>query len=73
MAALLPAGGTPMLNGREPTSGEGVPGAAGSSKASTVEIAIEYIKALQAELKDAKTRLGTAEEKLRQPHGPQEA
>lgn len=35
-----------------------------NSKASTVELAIDYIKALQGELKDVKQRLEVAEQKL---------
>ena len=35
-----------------------------NSKASTVEMAIEYIKSLQTELKDVKSRLDDAEKKL---------
>lgn len=35
-----------------------------NSKASTVEMAIEYIKSLQSELKDVKGRLEIAEKKL---------
>ena len=35
-----------------------------NSKASTVEMAIEYIKSLQGELKDVKGRLTEAEKKL---------
>lgn len=35
-----------------------------NSKASTVELAIEYIKSLQAELQTVKARLETAEKKL---------
>ena len=37
-----------------------------NSKASTVELAIEYIKSLRAELQDVKCKLDTAETKLRQ-------
>lgn len=35
-----------------------------NSKASTVEMAIEYIKSLQGELQDVKSRLEKAEEEL---------
>ena len=35
-----------------------------NSKASTVEMAIEYIKSLQGELKDVKGKLMEAEKKL---------
>jgi len=75
MAALLPPGGTPTINGRDGSAGEGgaAGGGVGSSKASTVEVAIEYIKALQVELKQTKTKLEAAEEKLREGCGEQAA
>ena len=72
MSTLLPAPPS------KPTSGgsDASPGASGgggatapatpqsNSKASTVELAIEYIKALQAELRDVKRRLAAAEDEL---------
>ena len=39
-------------------------GASSNSKASTVELAIEYIRALQAELSATRNKLAAAEEKL---------
>ena len=64
------------MNGSNHLSKEGQEGAVGSmmmtgtaaqqsnSKASTVEMAIEYIKSLQGELKDVKGKLIEAEKKL---------
>lgn len=73
IASLLPP---PPLNGDSSPPKERQEGAVGSmmmtgtaaqqsnSKASTVELAIEYIKNLQGELKDVKGRLVEAEKKL---------
>lgn len=73
IASLLPP---PPLNGDSSPPKERQEGAAGSmmmtgtaaqqsnSKASTVELAIEYIKNLQGELKDVKGKLVEAEKKL---------
>lgn len=44
-------------------------GAAGTSKASTVEMAIVYIKSLQAELKETKEKLEVAERTLGEGSG----
>ena len=40
-----------------------------NSKASTVELAIEYIKSLQGELNDVKGRLEVAEQELKKRQG----
>lgn len=40
------------------------------SKASTVEMAIDYIKALQQELEETKGKLAAAEERLGEGKGP---
>lgn len=73
IASLLPP---PAINGNSNQSKEGQEGAVGSmmmtgtaaqqsnSKASTVELAIEYIKNLQGELKEVKGKLVEAEKKL---------
>jgi hypothetical protein len=73
IASLLPP---PPLNGDSSPPKERQEGAVGSmmmtgtaaqqsnSKASTVELAIEYIKNLQGELKDVKGKLVEAEKKL---------
>jgi len=73
IASLLPP---PPLNGDSSPPKERQEGAVGSmmmtgtaaqqsnSKASTVELAIEYIKNLQGELKDVKGQLVEAEKKL---------
>ena len=42
----------------------GTPMLQSNSKASTVELAIEYIKSLQAELRDVKGKLNMAEKEL---------
>ena len=75
MASLLPPA-TPCMNGKlASTNGsEGVQTAdsmitgsaaqQSNSKASTVEVATEYIKSLQQELKDVKAKLELAEKKL---------
>ncbi|KAI9875582.1 MAG: hypothetical protein M1830_008321 [Pleopsidium flavum] len=73
IASLLPASPTAGNSGRE-GSGSGSGGDGGittgtaaqqsNSKASTVEMAIDYIKALQKELAETKTRLDVAEKKL---------
>ena len=75
MASLLPTS-TPSINGK-PASGIGKDGAQATeamltgtaaqqsnSKANTVEVATEYIKSLQQELKDIKGKLEIAERKL---------
>ncbi|KAL8630461.1 hypothetical protein Q9189_003816 [Teloschistes chrysophthalmus] len=74
-----PKDGPVIMNGNgklgSPTGGAGAGGGQGvmltgtaaqqsNSKASTVELAIDYIKALQGELKDVKQRLEAAEQKL---------
>lgn len=41
-----------------------------NSKASTVELATEYIKSLQQELNDVKGKLEAAEKKLETSNGP---
>lgn len=67
-----------------PVGGAGVGGGQGvmltgtaaqqsNSKASTVELAIDYIKALQGELKDVKHRLEVAEQKLANGSGNHKA
>lgn len=58
IAALLPQGPTPI--------GDGSIAAQSSSKASTVEQAIDYIKLLQAEVKETKDKLVISETKLRE-------
>jgi len=79
IASLLPSS-TPELNGIGARSGSvdaGTPAGGGmngmmngtaaqqsNSKASTVEMAIDYIKSLQTELKDVRSRLEDAEKKL---------
>lgn len=60
MASLLP---TPSA------SGESAPGKEQTSKASTVELAIEYIRQLKTELQDTKKRLTDAEKKAEQCGG----
>jgi len=60
MASLLP---TPSA------SGEPVPGKEQTSKASTVELAIEYIRQLKTELQDTKKRLTDVEKKVEQCGG----
>jgi hypothetical protein len=47
-----------------PGFGQGTAAQQSNSKASTVEMAIEYIKSLQSELKDVKGRLQDVEKKL---------
>jgi len=61
MASLLP---TPSAG-----NGESVPGKEQTSKASTVELAIEYIRQLKMELQDTKGRLKKAEMKLERCEG----
>ncbi len=73
IASLLPVSSTAGNSGRE-GSGSGSGGDGGmttgtaaqqsNSKASTVEMAIDYIKALQKELADTKGRLDAAERRL---------
>ena len=75
IASLLPPS-TPNLNGSmkskegSGSGGDSGPSAAShamqqsSSKANTVELAIDYIKALQTELKDIRGKLEVAEKKL---------
>ncbi|MCJ1478504.1 hypothetical protein MMC13_007184 [Lambiella insularis] len=74
IASLLPAS-TPLMQGVSgASSGDGDTGLGNllygtaaqqsNSKASTVEMAIEYIKSLQSELKDVRGRLEVAEKKL---------
>ena len=78
MASLLPPA-TPSINGNitKATTGGGKDGAQvadtlltgtaaqqSNSKASTVELATEYIKSLQQELRDIKSKLELAEKKL---------
>ena len=53
-----------VANVTEDVGDKGASSAAGASKASTVEMAIVYIKSLQAELEVTKTKLDTAEKKL---------
>ena len=80
IASLLPASAAPNSEKNNPYNKDTGPGNKPSisttiimtgtaaqqsnSKASTVEMAIEYIKSLQSELKDVKERLETAERKL---------
>ena len=77
IAALLPSstssssgnqGKSPSGSGKEARSGDamlaGTAAQQSNSKASTVELAIEYIKSLQGELQDVKARLEQAEEEL---------
>ena len=77
IASLLPSSSTPQLNGTaRPSFGDASPGLSNmmngtaaqqsNSKASTVELAIEYIKSLQTELKDVKGKLELAEKQLGQ-------
>jgi hypothetical protein len=68
--ALLPP--TPLLNGKKErtSSNDGEDGekpgsiGQGNSKANTVELAIVYIRALQKDLVETKSRLEVAEKKL---------
>ena len=82
MASLLPPS-TPFMNGSKSAPGIGKDGLQGAdtlltgtaaqqsnSKASTVELATEYIKSLQQELKDVKGQLEIAEKKLETSNGP---
>ncbi|RMD39326.1 hypothetical protein DV735_g5799, partial [Chaetothyriales sp. CBS 134920] len=70
--SLLPASITAAVNKREKHSAtsetdnadKAAPSIQGASKASTVEMAIVYIKSLQAELKMTQDKLETAEKKL---------
>ncbi|RMZ85123.1 hypothetical protein DV738_g19, partial [Chaetothyriales sp. CBS 135597] len=70
--SLLPTSITAAVSKREKHSAtsetdngdKAVPSIQGASKASTVEMAIVYIKSLQAELKMTKDKLETAEKKL---------
>jgi len=59
MAGLLPP-----INGGSAGSESGTTGKEQTSKASTVELAIEYIRQLKRELEETKARLKVAEEKL---------
>ena len=83
MASLLPPA-TPSINGNtaKATIGNGKDGAQvadtlltgtaaqqSNSKASTVELATEYIKSLQQELKDVKVKLELVEKKLEANNG----
>ncbi|KAI4251995.1 MAG: hypothetical protein LQ352_004532 [Teloschistes flavicans] len=83
-----PKDGPVTMNGNgkigSPVGGAGVGGGQGvmltgtaaqqsNSKASTVELAIDYIKALQGELKDVKHRLEVAEQKLANGSGNHKA
>ena len=68
IALLLPASSTPQPSSKE----EGNTGSAAqqsSSKANTVEMAIDYIKTLQKELKEVKGKLEVAEGKLNERVG----
>ena len=68
--ALLPP--TPLINGKKErtSSNDGEDGekpgsiGQGNSKASTVELAIVYIRALQKDLAETRSRLEVAEKKL---------
>lgn len=68
MEGLLPA--TPVTKGKRDRSGSidgdaaDKAGASNNSKASTVELAIAYIRALQAELSDTKAKLEDRERQL---------
>jgi Helix-loop-helix DNA-binding domain len=70
--ALLPPSITTAASKREKNSGasenengeKGGPSIQGASKASTVEMAIVYIRSLQAELTSTKAKLETAEKRL---------
>lgn len=80
IASLLPPPKPPnqgmnVVAGKDGGSNDGSPGTTSiivtgtatqqsSSKASTVELAIEYIKSLQAELRDVKGKLDVAEKEL---------
>lgn len=74
IASLLPPP-TPIISGGPSSQPAGVAniimtGTAAqqsNSKASTVELAIEYIKSLQAELQDVKGKLADATSKLERP------
>ena len=63
IAQLLPASSTPQLSGKEEGS-TATAAQQSSSKASTVEMAIDYIKTLQAELKEVRGKLEAAETKI---------
>ncbi len=68
--ALLPP--TPLINGKKerPSSNDAEDGdrsgsaGQGNSKASTVELAIVYIRALQKDLAETKSKLEAAEKKI---------
>ena len=68
IASLLPLS-TPQVNGQSGGTGgtspslmmSGTPAQQSNSKASTVELAIEYIKSLQKELSETKEKLQAAE------------
>ena len=68
IASLLPPS-TPQVNGQPGGAGgtspslmmSGTPAQQSNSKASTVELAIEYIKSLQKELSETKEKLQAAE------------
>lgn len=76
MASLLPSPAPPnQMGSKDGGSSGGSPGGTNiivtgaaamqsNSKASTVELAIEYIKNLQAELRDVKGKLDVAEKEL---------
>ena len=66
ISSLLPHGKA----GLEGDSSLSPSGPQASSKASTVEAAIEYIKALQAELSVTKEKLSDAEGKLQEVYSP---
>jgi hypothetical protein len=63
-AAISSPTGKKEANMEPETPGKGSSAAQGASKASTVEMAIIYIKSLQAELADTKDKLTLAEKKL---------
>lgn len=73
MEALLPP--TPITKGKRDRSGSidgdsgDKTGASNNSKASTVELAIAYIRALRAELSDTKAKLEDREKKLAEVNG----
>lgn len=56
--------GTPTTGGGVGSIMTGTAAQQSNSKASTVEMAIEYIKSLQTELKDVRGRLEDAEKRL---------
>ncbi|ROT40066.1 hypothetical protein SODALDRAFT_309783 [Sodiomyces alkalinus F11] len=64
IAALLPKSATTELKSSECEKDGGKPGCVPNSKASTVEMAIEYIKQLRQEVAEATARAEKAEKKL---------